>query len=85
MTDTHERLDHANTVLLRLAKSDKFSASDQSDFRQVAEALRITEDRIGALEVVVKFLAKKAGIHRSELGSPTGRPYPEGKIGDLLR
>jgi hypothetical protein len=85
MTDTHERFDHANAVLLHLAKSDKFDPSEQRDFQQVAEVLRIAEDRIGALEVVVKFLAKKAEINRSELGYPTGRPYPESKIGDLLR
>ena len=79
----NQRLDHAKIALEHMADKSA-DATEKKYLKEVSDALGVAEDRIGALEAVVKVLTKKAGITRFDIGYPTGRPYPENHVGDLL-
>jgi hypothetical protein len=81
--DHNQRLDHAKTALEHMAER-AVDADQKINLKEAAYALGVAEDRIGALEAVVRILANKAGLKRFDIGYPTGRQFPEQRLADLL-
>ncbi|MGY4158339.1 hypothetical protein ACVINW_004181 [Bradyrhizobium sp. USDA 4461] len=81
---THQmRLDHAASCLKQLAS--KAEPQNKMQLLGAANALEVAEKRIFALEALVRAVAKKVDIQRSDLGYPTGRDLPESYVSELLR
>lgn len=81
--DHRQRLDSAKNALEHMAENAA-DAAQHKLLKDAAYALGVAEERLSALEAVVKALARKAELKRHDIGYPTGRQLPETYVADLL-
>ncbi|MBR0871224.1 hypothetical protein JQ633_12705 [Bradyrhizobium tropiciagri] len=81
--DHQQRLDYAKSCLQQLAV--RAEPQEKMQLLGAANALGVAEERIFALEALVRGIAKKVDIQRADLGYPTGRELPETYLSELLR
>jgi hypothetical protein len=81
--DSSQRLDIAKSSLQRMADTET-DLDKKICLSRATTALGEAEDRIYALEWVVRALSKKAGIGRADVGFPIGYQLSEKYVAHLI-